>query len=323
MRLTTREKEIVEALQKEPLISQEELALQFGISRSSVAVHISNLMKKGIILGKGYIFSHKSSVVVVGQVGLEIRLQGMPEVTAIDLQHAGFGLDICKDLFQFGVSPKLVTIVGNDELGHDLLEELLQLEVDINNIYRHPHKRTSKWVRSDEGFSASEAFSPEEYQKVIAAREWVVGNCDYLLVEPELREIVAAQIGERQGEKPAMCGHWFFPQEMPPGFKYCNLAVIGVEDFKDYDSYMSKAMEMIATGTMNCIITDGLSNMVAVSSGGASDYPLLPGQVFDSRAQLGTFMAGLVYGLSAHYPLRQAMRIAAGAAHSGSEKSAG
>jgi len=323
MRLTAREKEIVEALQKEPLISQEELALQFGISRSSVAVHISNLMKKGIILGKGYVFSHKSSVVVVGQVGLEIKLQGTPEATAIDLQHAGFGLATCKDLFQFGVTPKLVTIVGNDELGHDLLEELLQLEADINNIYRHPHKRTSKWVRSADGFTASEEFSPEEYQKVIAAREWVVGNCDYLLVEPELREIVAAQITERQAQKPCICGHWFFPQKVPQGFEYCSLAVIGVEDFKDYDIYVGKAMELLAAGALNCIITDGLSNMVAVNSGGASDYPLLPSQVFDSREQLGTFMAGLVYGLSAHYPLRQAMRIAAGAAHGGSEKSAG
>jgi len=323
MRLTTREKEIVEALQKEPLISQEELALQFGISRSSVAVHISNLMKKGIILGKGYVFSHKSSVVVVGQVGLEIRLQGIPEATAIDLQHSGFGLDTCQDLFRFGVSPKLVTIVGNDELGHDLLEELLRLEVDINNIYRHPNKRTSKWVRSADGFTASEKFTAEEYQKVIAAREWVVGNCDYLLVEPELREIVAAQITHRQGQKPALCGHWFFPQKMPHGFKYCDLAVIGVEDFQDSDLYVSKAMEMIADGTTNCIITDGLSHMVAVTSGGASDYPLLPSQVFDSQAQLGTFMAGLVYGLSAHYPLRQAMRIAAGAAHGGNERSVG
>ena len=34
-----------------PLISQKELADKAGITRSSVAVHISNLMKKGYITG--------------------------------------------------------------------------------------------------------------------------------------------------------------------------------------------------------------------------------------------------------------------------------
>ena len=36
------------------MISQQELADRAGITRSSVAVHISNLMKKGCIAGKGY-----------------------------------------------------------------------------------------------------------------------------------------------------------------------------------------------------------------------------------------------------------------------------
>ena len=57
MRLTSREKELFEVLKNEPLISQDELSRRFGITRSSVAVHISNLMKKGVILGKGYILA--------------------------------------------------------------------------------------------------------------------------------------------------------------------------------------------------------------------------------------------------------------------------
>jgi cell division protease FtsH len=64
MRLTLRETEIFEILKKEPLIAQDELARRFGISRSSVAVHISNLMKKGVILGKGYVINESASVVV-------------------------------------------------------------------------------------------------------------------------------------------------------------------------------------------------------------------------------------------------------------------
>ena len=50
--MTQRESEILKLIEKEPLLSQREIAEILGITRSSVAVHISNLMKKGLIVGK-------------------------------------------------------------------------------------------------------------------------------------------------------------------------------------------------------------------------------------------------------------------------------
>ena len=52
--MTQRERQLLNWIQEDPLISQQELADRAGITRSSVAVHISNLMRKGYILGKGY-----------------------------------------------------------------------------------------------------------------------------------------------------------------------------------------------------------------------------------------------------------------------------
>ena len=53
--MTQRERQILNWIEADPMISQQELAERAGITRSSVAVHISNLMKKGCIAGKGYI----------------------------------------------------------------------------------------------------------------------------------------------------------------------------------------------------------------------------------------------------------------------------
>lgn len=315
MKLTAREKEIIEALQKEPLISQDELATRFGISRSSVAVHISNLMKKGIILGKGYVFSQKAAVVVVGQVGLEIRVREEGDSTSIDLEHAGFGLEMCRNLASFGVNPKLVTVIGNDELGHNILDKLAALDTDINNIYRHPHKRTRKQIICDSSPLWSEGYSLPEFQQAVADREWILTNCDYLIVEPSYRDFVARHITARQEKRPCMCGSWIYCTEMPAGLEHCDLVVIGVEDYRDYDLYIEKARELTAGETKDCIVTDGRNSMILISEGEAKDYPLLPSQSFDNQKGLQIFLAGLVYGLSAHYPLRQAMRIAAGAAH--------
>ena len=55
--MTQREQQILDWIRENPRISQQELAEKAGITRSSVAVHISNLAKKGYILGKGYVLS--------------------------------------------------------------------------------------------------------------------------------------------------------------------------------------------------------------------------------------------------------------------------
>ena len=53
--MTQRERQILNWIAENPMISQQELADKAGITRSSAAVHISNLMKKGYLTGKGYI----------------------------------------------------------------------------------------------------------------------------------------------------------------------------------------------------------------------------------------------------------------------------
>ena len=70
--MTQREAQILQWIRENPMISQQELADRAGITRSSVAVHISNLMKKGYIGGKGYIIRTQPYAVVVGGVNMDI-----------------------------------------------------------------------------------------------------------------------------------------------------------------------------------------------------------------------------------------------------------
>ena len=70
--MTQREAQILQWIRENPMISQQELADKAGITRSSVAVHISNLMKKGYIGGKGYIVRDQPYAVVVGGVNMDI-----------------------------------------------------------------------------------------------------------------------------------------------------------------------------------------------------------------------------------------------------------
>ena len=71
MAATDREQQILAWIKQNPLISQNELAQLCGITRSGVAAHISNLMKKGYIQGKGYIVTPPSYVAVVGAINID------------------------------------------------------------------------------------------------------------------------------------------------------------------------------------------------------------------------------------------------------------
>ena len=70
--MTQRERQILRLIESNPMISQQELADELGITRSSVAVHISNLMAKGQIAGRGYVLRRGSYIVVVGGVNVDI-----------------------------------------------------------------------------------------------------------------------------------------------------------------------------------------------------------------------------------------------------------
>ena len=72
MALTERERQILEKIEQNPMISQNDLAQWCGITRSGVAAHISNLMRKGYIQGKGYVLTPPRYVAVIGAINMDV-----------------------------------------------------------------------------------------------------------------------------------------------------------------------------------------------------------------------------------------------------------
>lgn len=70
--MTEREQQILSWIQQNPMISQQELADLAGITRSGVAAHISNLIRKGYLRGKGYIVTPPSYVTVIGGISMDV-----------------------------------------------------------------------------------------------------------------------------------------------------------------------------------------------------------------------------------------------------------
>ncbi|MBS4535385.1 winged helix-turn-helix transcriptional regulator [Clostridium sp. D2Q-14] len=150
--MTDREKEILKIISENPLISQQELANILNIKRSSVAVHIANLMKKGIIKGKGYILNNED-IVVIG--GSNIDIQGFSKENLIQrdsnpgeikLSVGGVGRNIAENLSLLGVKVNLISAVGDDIYGRKILKELQISNLSTENILVTDKYSTSTYL---------------------------------------------------------------------------------------------------------------------------------------------------------------------------------
>ena len=141
--LTEREREIVELLRRDPLIGSEAIAERLGTSRAAVNVHLSNLSKKGVILGRGYILGERPGVVVVGGANIDVKARSTGRVTAAtsnpgwaSMTPGGVGRNIAENLARLGVRTFLVSAIGRDALGDSLLSRTVAAGVRCEYVQR-------------------------------------------------------------------------------------------------------------------------------------------------------------------------------------------
>ena len=151
--MTQREKQILDLIAANPMISQQELADTLCITRSSVAVHISNLLKKGYIAGKGYVLRTGSYAVVVGGVNVDIGGRSFaPLVDAdsnpgrVSISLGGVGRNIAHNMTLMGVDVKLLTAMGEDVYGSRIAESCRSLGIDASHALRLPDYATSTYL---------------------------------------------------------------------------------------------------------------------------------------------------------------------------------
>ena len=165
--MTQRERQLLNWIEEDPLISQQELAEKAGITRSSVAVHISNLMKKGCIAGRGYIVRTAPYAAVVGGVNMDIGGWPAEKPVARDsnpgrvrMSLGGVGRNIAHNMALLGVDVRLATVFGDDMNAQKIAASCGELGIDISQSPFLAGERTSTYLFiTDEGGDMSLAVS--------------------------------------------------------------------------------------------------------------------------------------------------------------------
>lgn len=205
--MTKREEEILELISKNPTISQKEIADMLGITRSSVGVHIANLMKKGYIQGKGYIVKTKPYVLVIG--GANVDITGFPynnliprdsNPGKIKMSLGGVGRNIAENLARLGIHARLITAMGRDLYGEMILEQGRKLGLDMSDSLILDGEATSNYlcVLDEKGDMEVAISSMDIFEKLdisfIQSKKDLINNSTLCILDTNISENVLQYI---------------------------------------------------------------------------------------------------------------------------------
>ncbi len=332
-RLTEREQEILTILRQDPMIAQEELAEKLGITRSAAAVHISNLIRKGYILGRGYVFNEKTGVVVIGRCQVVITGTNTGDVDRITIQPGGWGLELSRELALANLPTVLLAAIGRDPEGDSLLQLLTKTGVNTNHLIRNLQADTVKKMilTTAQGQSCTltdtgiEEFLTPEYLhhkiSLLTMAAWLavdgglagatVRKSLDLAAQLELSCLLTLDDSDQDG----LIGEL----RAPVSVLITNLPVLARlsrQVIRDPDEAQAVAGQFIGRQAATVVVNCGSQGLVLVNAGERTHLPLPPAKT-TGQEESRFSPAGLLYGLISGYSLRQAARIAMGGSAGG------
>ena len=151
--MTPREHEILEIIKSKPIIEQNEIAAILGITRSSVAVHIANLQKKGYLLGRGYIVNNGNYIVGIGAANVDVHGKTKKAIHLHDsnpghmsTSAGGVTRNVSENFARLGGNVKLITAVGNDVYADKICSECILAGIDISHILKVENHASSTYI---------------------------------------------------------------------------------------------------------------------------------------------------------------------------------
>ena len=210
--MTQRERQILRWIEENPMISQQELAEKAGVTRSSMGVHISNMMKKGYISGKGYVLPAATYAVVVGGVNMDVGGRPDAPLRAADsnpgrvrMSLGGVGRNIAHNMALLGLDTRMITVLGDDLYAQRIAASCAELGIDLSRSLRVPGEASSTYlsVADEHGDMVLAVADMEIYRlltpAVLAARLSWINRAQLLVLDANIpAESIAWLCGHAQ-----------------------------------------------------------------------------------------------------------------------------
>ena len=151
--MTQQERQVLQLIEADPMISRQEIADKLGITRAAAAAHIAELTKKGYIAGKGYVLRSPSYVAVVGGVNIDIGGRSFAPLVEADsnpgqvsMALGGVGRNIAHNMSLLGLDVRLLTAYGEDLYGERVAASCSELGIALSHALHVPGGTTSTYL---------------------------------------------------------------------------------------------------------------------------------------------------------------------------------
>ena len=346
MDLTPRERELLDLIRAAPLATPEDLARQIGTTRAAVNVHVSNLMKKGALLGRGYVLAGEApqKVVVVGGANMDLKARvrgeavpGTSNPGVTSQSPGGVARNVAENLARLGVSAALVSAVGPDSLGDVLLRETEAAGVDVSGVLRVSGAATGSYTAvlgaggelllAVAAMDVMEHLTPAALRGLRAALRsaaWVVADGNLpadtlsallaLADETGVRVVYEpVSVPKADRLRPALAAG-SAPYAVTPNLAEL-AALVGREVADNPPDIRAAALDLHAAGPELVWVRRGERGSVLSLPRKWHELPALPAAVVDvtgaGDAMLAAFLAGLVAGLTPLHAAREGHAAAA------------
>ena len=136
-----------------PFAGQADIAETLGLARSTVAAHIVSLIRKGYVLGRGYVLPQPKRIVCLGAAAIDRKyhadaklVPGTSNPARGSRSFGGVARNVVENLARLGVTTSFVSLVGDDENGREILRQLRELGVDTSQVATSTTRATAEYV---------------------------------------------------------------------------------------------------------------------------------------------------------------------------------
>ncbi|MBZ2202142.1 MULTISPECIES: PfkB family carbohydrate kinase [Lactobacillaceae] len=332
--MISREQQIFEWIKQNPMISQNELAELAGITRSGVAAHISNLVKKGYLQGKGYIVAPMNYVVVIG--GITLDLFGIPDDKVIEKKSnagviysdmGGLGRNIAVNLNKLEIPNYFISVYGYDSAGEEFKRDALKNDLDITYAKQISSKPTSRYLYINQT-SAKRIFGVDDsriHDEITPAflreRIDVLKNAKMIVIDPNLPEKTISWV-YKSFDQPLLADSINKVKRLKNGIEALDTLVLNADESEivtsikivDEKTAKKSADKLLKMGISNVFIYDTEIGFLYQTKKESFYFPVTLKKVTNANGVGAAAIAAIIYARRLHINTEETARLVQSAA---------
>lgn len=150
--LTQNEQRVLALIEKDPFLTQQEIASQLDLPRSTVATIVSSLTNKKQLLGRAYIVNHGAEIFCIGGMNIDrkylLEAELMPKTSnpvTSSMSVGGVARNISENLGRLGLNVNLLSIGGRDQ-DFETLKQATEPFVNFQHVTQLGDYSTGSYV---------------------------------------------------------------------------------------------------------------------------------------------------------------------------------